>query len=180
MRGLIDCVLRDRALTVEVLAYLGEVESRRLYLREGHPSMHAFCVAALRFSDDVAYKRIHASRAARRYPGILDAVADGRLHLTAVVLLEPHLTPDNAAELIGAATHRRKAEIEQLLAERFPRPDVATVLRAIPAPPTSVSAVARVDSRELDPDPILLSVAKQPGAVSRNVAAATGSCETAL
>jgi len=39
---------------------------------------------------------------------LFTALAEGRLHLTAVWLLAPHLTPKNAEELIQAANHKRK------------------------------------------------------------------------
>jgi hypothetical protein len=131
LRGLAARVAADRAHTAEILAYIAEVDSRKLYLGEAFPSMHAYCVGQLRYSDDAAAKRIHAARAARVYPVLLDAISDGRLHLTAVCLLAPYLTRDNVAELLSAATHKRKWEIEILLAERFPRPDVPTWVRPV-------------------------------------------------
>jgi len=82
-----------------------------------------YCVGELRLSADAAARRIQAARAARRFPAIFDAVAEGRLHLTAG-LLAPHLTEGTAEELLAAATHKTKSEIEQLLAEWFPKPDV--------------------------------------------------------
>ena len=59
----------------------------------GYPSMHAYCVHELRMSEDVASKRIHAARAARNFPAIFAAVADGRLHLSGVCLLAPTCGP---------------------------------------------------------------------------------------
>jgi hypothetical protein len=93
--------------------------------------MFSFCVHELRLSEEAAYKRIHAARAARRFPAIFPALADGRLHLTAVVLLAPHLTEATATDLLKAAEHKTKSEIEKLLAERFPRPDLPTKLEVI-------------------------------------------------
>lgn len=49
------------------------------------------------------------------------------------VPMGPHLTLDNADELIAAAAHRRKSEIEVLIADRFPRRDVATKIQVLPA-----------------------------------------------
>src|SRR5262249_24766164 len=71
-----------------------------------------------RYSDDAALKRIQAARAARKFPLLFPALADGRLHLTAICLLAPHLTVDNAQELVAAATHQRSAAIERMLAQR--------------------------------------------------------------
>ena len=131
LRGLRALVSQDRLTTAAMLAHLAEVDARRLYLPAGYPSMYAWCVGELRFSEDAAWKRIQSARAARDFPAILDAVGDGRLHLSGVVLLAPHLTRENAAELLAAATHRSKREIERLLAERFPQPDVPTLVRAV-------------------------------------------------
>lgn len=97
--------------------------------------MYAYCVGELRMSEDGAYRRITAARAARRFPAIFEAVAKSRLHLTAVSLLAPHLTEDTAAELLAAATHKSKSEIERLLAERFPRADMLAWVAAIPTAP---------------------------------------------
>src|SRR5881396_3821106 len=95
--------------------------------------MYVYCVEKLRLSEDAAYKRIQAARAARRFPAIFAAVADGRLHLTALSLLVPHLTETNADDLLAAAAHKTKSDIDQLLAQRFPRTELLPLVRAIPA-----------------------------------------------
>src|SRR5262245_33436001 len=91
---------RERGASAEALAYVAEFDARRLYLSDGHPSMFAYCLHEMHYSEDAAYKRIQAARAARRFAAIFSAVAEGKLHLSAVVLLAPHLTPENADELI--------------------------------------------------------------------------------
>jgi hypothetical protein len=150
--------------TAIVLADLAEVDKRRLYVPAGFPSMYLFCVRDLHMSEDAAFKRIRAARAARQFPAIFEAVADGRLHLSAVVLLAPHLTTENAAELLAAAEHQTKAEIELLLAWRFPRPDVSTYVQAI-APPAAHAPAVRIvevatralapsEFRQLAPGPV--------------------------
>jgi len=118
--------------------------------------MFAWCVGEWHMSEDMAYKRIRAARAGQRFPAILLAIEEGRLHLTAVVFLAPHLTRENAGELIAAATHRTKAEVERLLAERFPQPDLATFIHPIaPASliPTGPERV-RETSEQLVPEPV--------------------------
>src|SRR5439155_5459876 len=114
-------VSHESTATTSVLPHIAEFDARRLYLPAGYPSMAAYCVHHLHLSEDSAYKRIHAARAAREFPAIFDAVADGRLHLTGVGLLAPHRTVANAKELLAAAARRTKSEILLLLAERFPR-----------------------------------------------------------
>ncbi len=123
----------DRKTAATLLAYIAEVDARQLYLPAACPSMHVYCVRVLHLAEDAAYKRITVARTARRFPAIFVAIADGRLHLSAVGLLAPYLTEDSADELIAAASHRTKAEIALLLAERYPRPDRPASLHSVPA-----------------------------------------------
>jgi hypothetical protein len=139
-------VTADRHTTAALLAHIAEVDARALYLPAACASMHQYCTRVLHLAEDVAFKRIRAARAARRFPQIFGAIADGRLHASGVVLLAPHLTDDNADELLEAAGHKSKAEIEVLLAQRCPRPDVPTKLEPQPAPAGS-------PMREVDLDP---------------------------
>src|SRR5688572_13655668 len=120
-----ELLREERRLTAAVLAHLGEVEARKLYLPAACSSMHVYCTRLLGMSEDQAFKRIRAARAVRRHPAVATAVAEGRLHLAGVVLLAPHLTGDNAEELVAEASGKSKAEIDVLLARRAPKPDVA-------------------------------------------------------
>ena len=133
LRDLAGLVAQDRSTTASMLAHLAEVDARKLYLPAAYPSMFAWCVGELRLSEDAAAKRIQAARLARRFPVIFPALADGRLHLAAVCLLAPHLTTDNAAELIEAAMDRTKAQVEFLIAERFPMPDLVACVALVAA-----------------------------------------------
>jgi hypothetical protein len=132
LRDLAALVAKDRLTTASLLAHLAEVDARRLYAPAGYPSLYAFCVEELHLSEDAASKRIQAARAARRFPALFAALADGRLHLSAVCLLAPHLTAENAAELIEAATHRRRSEIEGYLVRKFSTRGVPATVRAVP------------------------------------------------
>jgi hypothetical protein len=157
LRDLSALVAQDRSTTAELLAHLAEVDARKLYLPAAYPSMFAWCVGTWHMSEDMAYKRIQAARAGRQYPAILQAIGEGRLHLTAVVLLAPHLTRENADELIAVATHRTKAEVERMLAERFPKPDLATLIESIAPTP-----VRSDQSLELVPEPVQDVVMSSP------------------
>src|SRR5690242_18005008 len=95
VRELKSAIGRERTITAEVLALIAEVDERRLFVPAGYPSMHAYCVHELHLSDEAAFKRIHAARAARRFPALLAAIEQGRLHLSAVILLAPHVTTEN-------------------------------------------------------------------------------------
>ena len=142
-----ELLREERRLTAAVLVHLGEVEARRLYLPAACSSMFVYCTRVLGMSVDQALKRIQAARAMRRFPVVGAAVEEGRLHLTAVVRLAPHLTVDNVEQLVADASGKSKAEIEILLARLAPRPDIPeriervaeqTVL--VPEPPRAEAA----------------------------------------
>jgi len=149
VRDLESQLARERGDTAMVLAHIAEVDARQLYIPAGYPSMYLYCVGHLHMSEDEAFRRIRAARTGREFPTVLAAVADGRLHLSAVVLLAPCLTPENAEELTVAATHKTKARIEHLLAQRFPRPDVPTLIEALTAPTSPT-----ISDNQLVPEPV--------------------------
>jgi len=122
---------RDHETTAELIAHLAEVITRRLWAAEGYPSMLEFCVRGLHMSEGVALKRIQAAKTANEFPAVYSLVAKGKLHLSAVCMLAPRLTAENAEGLLRAATHQSKTSIAKLLAARFPRPDVPTSIRPI-------------------------------------------------
>ena len=154
LRNLSALVQRDRANTATLLAYIAEVDERRLYLPAGYPSMHAYCLGELHLSEDEAYKRIRAARTAREYPALFEGVAGGRLHLTAVCLLAPHLTAANARELIESAAHKCRSEVESWLAQRFPRADAMRLDDGVFPVPSERFVPVPVE-RESAPDPIV-------------------------
>ena len=57
---------------------------------------------------------------------------DGRLHLSGIAVLAPHLTDANCDELLARATHKTKEALKQLVAEIAPKPDVPGVVRKLP------------------------------------------------
>ena len=153
LRRTVSIAARSHGITAVLLAHIAEVDVRRLYLACGHASMHAYCVGELGFSDDASFKRIQAARAARRFPVLFEAVAGGRLHLTAVRLLAPHLTAENLDELLAMATHQRSCVIEAWLARRFPSrsaADVSTRIRVLPAAPAAAAGAGPVAAGQVD------------------------------
>src|SRR6185295_4965801 len=125
----------SRRVEADVVAHIAEVDERRLYAREAFPSMFAYCTDALHLSEAEAYLRIAAARASPEHPMLLTMLADGRLHLTAIAKLAPHLTPESRDGLLERATHRSKRQIEDLIAEIAPRPDVPVAVRKLPERP---------------------------------------------
>jgi hypothetical protein len=106
----------------------------------------------LRYSEDAASRRIRAARVARRFPAIFEMVADGQLHLTAICLLAPRLTDQNSDELLAAAVHRSRAEIEFVLAGRFPQPDLPTRMTPIASAVVSSTISSGTGAPSIPPD----------------------------
>jgi hypothetical protein len=116
------------------VAHLAEADARRLFAREAFPSMFAHCTEALRLSEAEAYLRIAVARASREHPVLLEMLADGRLHLSAIAKLAPHHTPENRDVLLARAVHRSKRQVEEPIRDLAPRPDVASSVRRLPEP----------------------------------------------
>ena len=132
LRRLADILAQSRRSESDLVAHIGEVDARRLFAREASPSMFVYCTERLHLSEAEAYLRIAAARAAREHPVLLAMLADGRLHLSGIAKLAPHLTLENRDVLLVRATHRSKRQIEELVAELAPRPDVPAVMRRLP------------------------------------------------
>jgi hypothetical protein len=157
---------RERTVTAEFLGVIAEFDALRLYVPEGYASMHAFCVGALRMCEDSAYKRIQAARAVWKFPQLCPALADGRLHLSAVFTLAPHLTAENVEELVGACTHKTRREIQDLIARRFLGP--AAEFRFEPSPTPEVALSGHADppaDAQLVPVPVEADPLKSTQAV---------------
>ncbi len=110
---------QERGSAAMLIAHIAEIEARRLYLPAGYPSTFEYCVRELKLSEDSALKRLQVAMAARNFPVLFSALADGRIHLTGARLIAPHLTAENVGEVLAAATHRRKSEIEEMVVARF-------------------------------------------------------------
>jgi hypothetical protein len=156
LRRLAELLRQSRRVEADLVAHIGEVERRRLYAREAVPSMFAYCTERLHLSEAEAYLRIAAARASKDHPMLLEMLRDGRLHLTAIGKLAPHLTPDNRETLLKRAAHRSKRQIEELVAELAPRPDAPALMRKFPARVSTEPA----PTLELRPDAVRASAAR--------------------
>jgi hypothetical protein len=128
----------ERSSTASLVAHLAELYGRRLHERAGFSSLFTYCMQVLRPSGHEAYDRMKAAKVARRYPAILGSLASGEINLTTIRLLAPHLAPDNQEDLLAAARGKRKRQVQELLASRFPEPDVPFSIRKRPSPPVAL------------------------------------------
>jgi hypothetical protein len=83
-------------------------------------------------SEDEAYRRrVTGARLVRRFPIALEMIERGEIRLTALLLLKDYLTVDSHEELLRAVRDKTKNEILHLLAKRFPRPDVPSLIQPV-------------------------------------------------
>src|SRR6478752_276802 len=129
LAGLSSVVGRRNQVTAEFLAYLAELDERQLFLDLGFASLFEYCVEKLGLCEPTAGRHIAAARVCRNHSEVFALVASGALHASALSLLRKHLTPENATELFELCAHRSARKVEELLAARFPRPDVRDLVR---------------------------------------------------
>lgn len=157
----------ERVATVRLIALLGVVDIRRLYLGQGCSSLFTYCTQVLHLSEHAAYGRIAAARTARRFPVVLDLLADGSLTLTAITLLAPHLTPANHVEALRVSCHRSKRDVERLVARLRPQPAVPATVRKLPEPRPTATPVFPPPAQptlQETPAPVLPPVSVAPAA----------------
>ena len=128
-----DLAAGERGATVLLVAHLAELDTREVHFRSGHGSLFAYCRDVLALSEQEAYNRIAVGRAARRFPVILDLLESGAVSLTTVRLLAPHLTPVNHHSVLESARGKTKVQVEEIAAALWPRPDVPSLVRKLPA-----------------------------------------------
>jgi hypothetical protein len=125
---------KERVATSELVAHIAELDTRDIHLRQGYGSLFGYCRSVLLLSEHEAYNRIEVARAARRFPIILEMLAEGSVSLTTVRLLAPHLTPENHEGVLASARGKRKVDVEEIVARLAPRPDVPAKVRKLPTP----------------------------------------------
>jgi hypothetical protein len=162
-----------RDTTATLITHLAEFDSRRLHLGAGFSSLFQYCRKVLHFSEHEAFYRIVAARTARRFPVVFTMLKHGSMNLTTVRLLAPHLTAENHVDLLAKASGQSKRKVLELLARRFPRPDVPSTVRKLPpprpVPPLPEASVAAVGTPMAPPAvqrPAVLPPALRPPLVA--------------
>ena len=155
LRQLLQLVKQSRGVEAEVVAHIGEVELRRLYAREACSSMFEYCRRVLGLRENEAYLRITVARAARENPVLLEMLRDGRLHLSGIARLAPHLTRQNEEAVLKRASGMSHREIRELVSELEPRPDVAPSVRKLPQRPAPGSgSPLQLGAPRVEPDAV--------------------------
>jgi len=156
---------REREATVALIAHLAVMDERRLYLGQGFSSMFTYCRRILHLSEYAAYSRLEAARAARKYPIILERLAEGSVNLTTAGLLVPELTPTNHRKLLDAARYKGKREVQELIARLRPKSPVPSIVRKLTTADMSpVQIAAPVAAQSCQDLSLPLSIPVRPSA----------------
>ena len=143
----------ERESQSKLLVDIAEIDARKVYREAGYDSIHSYCVQELGLSEKAAFHRIWVARVAWQFPCVLAALAEGRLHMSAVRVLAAHLTKENAEELAEAATHKTTQEIAELVTQRFPRPQEPTLALRVAAGEQTVAPTEPTEDEMSDRKP---------------------------
>ena len=108
-------VKTEREATAAVLELLAEVDSRKLYLKEGYNSMYSYLTVGLSYSEGAAQRRIECARALNKTPEAKDLLSKGDISLTTLSMVSREITKKNNTEIISDISGKSKKEVEKIL-----------------------------------------------------------------
>ncbi|WP_413584901.1 HNH endonuclease [Bdellovibrio sp. HCB274] len=133
----------ERKITHLILWHLVEVESRRLHLEIGYPSLFKYMTAHLGYSEDAAYRRIQAARLLKNVRHLEEPLAksleSGALNLTQLQQVQKCLNKDlekggtvsgvhaekileQTAKVLEQIQNKSSFETQKILAVEFNQP----------------------------------------------------------
>ena len=81
-------VQKERSIHIQVLRHLAEIDSRKLFFKQGFSSLFDYAVRELGYSEGAAYRRIKAMKLCREIPETAKRLQSGRLSLSAASQLQ--------------------------------------------------------------------------------------------
>src|SRR5438045_2017475 len=144
--------IEGRRLVARLIVHLIEVEDRALDKKSACSSMWAFCTERLKMSEGETSRRLNAAKLVRRFPSVLGRLERGEIHLSALRQLGPYLNEENVDAILDEAKGKTRSQLEEMIARRFPRPNVPTVEIPVAASMTaSIAAVTPAPSHSPSP-----------------------------
>ncbi|MBK9294958.1 MAG: HNH endonuclease [Oligoflexia bacterium] len=109
-----NLVSEERKLLSLVLDYLSEVQSRRLYLELGFPSLFEFCVKELNYSESAAQRRISAMRLIKDIPEVKTKIELGNLNLTTLTQAAMFISQEKRVNQKGYSINQKRELLSKL------------------------------------------------------------------
>lgn len=114
---------KERAMTLEILYHLQEIDKRKLYCDLKYGSIYEYCIKTLKFSEGTAQRRISSARLLNEVPSIKNRIKNGELNLThissaAIFFREQKIKePERKKEVLEMLVNLSKKECDQKLFE---------------------------------------------------------------
>ena len=156
-------VQKERNIHIQVLHHLGEINSRKLYLKLGFSSLFDYAVKELGYSEGAAYRRIKAMKLCRDLPDIESRLQSGRLSLSSACQLQAFFEKQAKKIKAEKSTEEIKREIQETNKEGLKTKDksAARVLNTSQANITTHQEYSIRDKKESIPTPSLSVEKKQ-------------------
>src|SRR5688572_13882763 len=106
----------ERALLVEFLRYLNELDRQKAVLELGFSSLFVFCTGYLGMDKSTVYRRATAARLLARFPILADYLADGRLSTRTLMPLRDVLEESRLVEILDRAAGKNEDQVKELAA----------------------------------------------------------------
>jgi len=117
-----------------LIAHIAEMSRRKTYLECGYKNLFDYCVTRLRLSEGSIALRIQVANVSRRFPQILQSLAENRISLTVAGHLAPHLREDNVEKLLSDCAGMTKRAVDEYLVALKPKPVFNPSIRKRPSP----------------------------------------------
>jgi 5-methylcytosine-specific restriction endonuclease McrA len=124
----------ERKGVIAFLRRLDVLDREKAYAALNCRSAFEYLTKELHLCEGTAAGRVTAMRLIRRFPVLEEALEDGRLNPSQLLVLGPVLTEGNLAELVRRASHLTKEATRELVVSLRPREVPADGLRQLPAP----------------------------------------------
>lgn len=96
-----DSVAIERMTVVKIIGFLKEVQRRRLFCDYGYPSLHAFCVGELGYSDGETSRKIRTIKLVNLLSQAEKMIEAGTLNITGASSLFTHMRKDECSIFKG-------------------------------------------------------------------------------
>jgi hypothetical protein len=121
----------ERKLDRQIVEYICEIETRRLYAEIGYPNIIEWLVKDLGYSESSAYRRMMAARAIRAVPEAAGKIEDGSLTLVTLAKVQSAIRSEEKrtgervsleirSTMIAQTENKTLRETERIAAEHFP------------------------------------------------------------
>ncbi len=115
-----------------LIAHLAEISRRQGHLELGYRSLFDYCTRHLGLGKYSVWNRTQVAGVSRRFPRVLEQLAAGKVSLSSLGVLAPHLTDENVDRLLSEAEGKTKDEVKEIIVALDPKPAVEPTIRRQP------------------------------------------------